>query len=290
MQTMTIQAGAPVLTVINVFTVEKGRQAELVRILEEATDRLVARQPGFVSASLHRSVDGTHVAGYSQWRRVEDFNALRDRPEMQEHMRRIAAFAKFEPVLYEVASVRAVNEAARFEINDANVREGQRRQGMKVRKVVTGHDEKGRAIIARDEKVDGMPIPGIGELAVLWSADEPATYPNAGNNPGGTALFPPVGGLRFVMATYSPGEFVASGDLPEMHIERGDKPGMHRTDSTDFGVVISGNLALDLDNGAEVFLSPGDVVVQNGTRHRWRVVGDVPVILAAFIIGAHRRA
>jgi quercetin dioxygenase-like cupin family protein len=159
---------------------------------------------------------------------------------------------------------------------------------MRVREVVTGHDAKGRAVVARDEQIDGMPIPGLGELAVLWSADEPATYPNAGNNPGGTALFPPVGGVRFVMATYSPGEFVASGDVPEMHIEEGDKPGMHRTDSTDFGVLISGKLALDLGDGAEVLLSPGDVVVQNGTRHRWRVVGDVPATMAAFIIGAHR--
>jgi len=45
---------------------------------------------------------------------------------------------------------------------------------MRVRQVVTGHDAKGRAVIARDEQIDGMPIPGLGELAVLWSADEPA--------------------------------------------------------------------------------------------------------------------
>ena len=61
-----------------------------------------------------------------------------------------------------------------------------------------------------------------------------------------------------------------------MHVEDGDEPGMHRTDSTDFGVVLSGNVALELDDGVEVLLSPGDVVVQNGTRHRWRVVGNVP--------------
>src|SRR6516164_11321498 len=50
--------------------------------------------------------------------------------------------------------------------------------------------------------------------------------------------------------------------------------GFHRTDTTDFGVVLSGNLALQLDDGAEVSLSPGDVLIENGTRHRWRVVGD----------------
>ena len=85
---------------------------------------------------------------------------------------------------------------------------------MRVRQVVTGHDAKGRAVIARDEQIDGMPIPGLGELAVLWSADEPATYPNAGNNPGGTALFPPVGGIRFIMASYAPDSVVAPEPTP----------------------------------------------------------------------------
>jgi mannose-6-phosphate isomerase-like protein (cupin superfamily) len=134
-----------------------------------------------------------------------------------------------------------------------------------------------------------MPIPHLGELAFLWSADEPATYPDAGNNPAAPALFPPVGGIRFVIASYSP-EFdvVASPPTPEVHIEDGDEPGMHRTDTTDFGVILSGNVVLELDDGAEVLLSPGDVVVENGTRHRWRVVGDVPATLAVFIIGAHR--
>src|SRR5467141_4050880 len=56
-------------------------------------------------------------------------------------------------------------------------------QGMKVRTVITGHNAKGRSVFVRDEQVDGMPIPGLGEFSFLWSANEPATYPNAGNNP-----------------------------------------------------------------------------------------------------------
>jgi len=79
----------------------------------------------------------------------------------------------------------------------------------------------------------------------------------------------------------------------EMHLKDGDEPGgandgFHRTDTTDFGVLLSGNMALELDDGAEVVLSPGDVLIENGTRHRWRVVGDVPATLASFIIGARR--
>ena len=160
---------------------------------------------------------------------------------------------------------------------------------MQVHQVVTGHDAEGRAVFVRDKQVEGIPIPHLGELAFLWSADEPATYPNAGDNPAAPGTFPPVGGIRFIMQTYSP-EFdvVAPEPLPGMHMEDGDEPGMHRTDSTDFGIVISGNVVVELDDGVEVLLSPGDVVVQNGTRHRWRVVGDVPATLASFIIGAHR--
>jgi hypothetical protein len=44
----------------------------------------------------------------------------------------------------------------------------EKRQGMKVRRVVTGHDAKGWAVFVRDEQVDGTLIPGLGELAFLW--------------------------------------------------------------------------------------------------------------------------
>ena len=160
---------------------------------------------------------------------------------------------------------------------------------MQVRQVVTGHDAEGRAVFVRDEQVDAMPIPGLGEIAFLWGADEPATYPNAGNNPAAPGIFPPVGGIRFVMTRYSPEFDVATPEpVPGMHVEDRDKPGMHRSDTTDFGVVLSGNLALQLDDGAEVLLAPGDVLIENGTRHRWRVVGNVPATMASFIIGAHR--
>ena len=165
---------------------------------------------------------------------------------------------------------------------------------MKVRTVVTGFDAKGRSVFVQDAKIDGTPIPGLGELAFLWNANEPATYPNAGKNPGAPGIFPPVGGIRYIIGTYSPGKFIAPEPTPEMHLEDGDgsggaNDGFHRTDTTDFGVILSGTMALELDDGAEVVLSAGDVLIENGTRHRWRVVGDVPATLASFLIGARRR-
>lgn len=66
-------------------------------------------------------------------------------------------------------------------------------------------------------------------------------------------------------------------------------PGMHRTPTMDYGVVLEGDIGLELDNGAEVTLKPGDVVVQNGTRHRWHNRGDSVARLLVVTVGAHHR-
>jgi quercetin dioxygenase-like cupin family protein len=67
-----------------------------------------------------------------------------------------------------------------------------------------------------------------------------------------------------------------------------DNPGMHTTDTIDFEVVLSGELILELDDGAETVLRPGDTVVQNGTRHRWGNRGTEPAVVALFMVGARR--
>ena len=67
-----------------------------------------------------------------------------------------------------------------------------------------------------------------------------------------------------------------------------DNPGMHTTDTIDFEVVLSGELILELDDGVETVLRPGDTVVQNGTRHRWGNRGTEPAVMAVFMVGTHR--
>lgn len=71
------------------------------------------------------------------------------------------------------------------------------------------------------------------------------------------------------------------------HMEPDDS-GMHTTDTIDFEVVLSGEVILELDDGADKVLRAGDTVVQNGTRHRWRNAGATPAVIALFITGAHR--
>jgi quercetin dioxygenase-like cupin family protein len=62
---------------------------------------------------------------------------------------------------------------------------------------------------------------------------------------------------------------------------------MHTTATIDYGVVLSGEVILELDDGAKLTLRPGDTYIQNGTRHRWSNTGDVPAVLAVALIGAH---
>lgn len=175
---------------------------------------------------------------------------------------------------------------------------------MRVRRVVTGHDGSGKSVFASDEEVDGLTmsvLPGS-EFHRLWGGDEAPTYPGDGAMPAHEAYFPAVGGYRFGMFTLPPagtemaeGVDIAAGmaeveqKLPGLlgHMEPED-PGMHTTDTIDFEVVLSGEVILELDGGAERRLRPGDTVVQNGTRHRWRNEGAEPAVLAVFMVGAHR--
>jgi heme-degrading monooxygenase HmoA len=103
---VTIAKANDVVTLINVFTVAPEDQQRLVDVLVEATQAVMRKQPGFVSANIHKSLDGTRVANYAQWRSKEAFEAmLRDR-EAAEHMGEAARIAEsFEPHLYEVSFV-----------------------------------------------------------------------------------------------------------------------------------------------------------------------------------------
>lgn len=92
------------VTLINVFTVDTAKQKQLVDLLVHATETSMKKMPGFISANIHRSFDGTKVANYGQWRSVEDFEAMQKNPAAAPHMKEAAALAKFEPGLYEVVA------------------------------------------------------------------------------------------------------------------------------------------------------------------------------------------
>lgn len=144
-------------------------------------------------------------------------------------------------------------------------------------------------------------LPGA-EFFRLWGGDVAPTFPDDGSPPAQPMYFPPVGGYRFGIFTMPPG-----GDEPPIdlnpdagmaevesklpgllaHMESSE-PGMHRTDTIDFGIVLSGEVTLELDDGAQTTLHAGDTIVQNGTRHRWTNPGASSAVIAVFTVGAHR--
>jgi hypothetical protein len=99
----TIATDLDVVTLVNVFTVSPERQQQLADLLIEATRAVMNRLPGFVSANIHRGLDGTRVVNYAQWRRVEDFEGMLRNPAAQEHMQAATQLAeRVEPHLYRV--------------------------------------------------------------------------------------------------------------------------------------------------------------------------------------------
>ncbi len=91
-----------IVTLINVFTVEPADQQRLVDLLTRATDGSVNRAPGFISSTLHRSINGTKVTMYAQWRSAEDYQAMRQDPGSLPLIKEALTIAKFEPGMYEI--------------------------------------------------------------------------------------------------------------------------------------------------------------------------------------------
>ena len=76
-------------------------------MLNEATEKTMRRIPGFISANIHKSLDGVRVVNYAQWRSKEDFEAMFNNPQATEHMKAITAVASNDAHLYEVSEVHA---------------------------------------------------------------------------------------------------------------------------------------------------------------------------------------
>ena len=168
---------------------------------------------------------------------------------------------------------------------------------MRIRRVATGHDERGRAVFASDDVVEPLTIaamPGA-EFHRLWGGDVTPTFPDDGSPPEQPMFFPPVGGYRFAFFSVPPAGIEPPGDLdpadaaaavdavlPGMtsHMEA-DEPGMHTTDTIDFEVVISGEVVLELDDGAEKTL--------RGWRHRRAERDPTPLVEPGVRAGGARR-
>jgi quercetin dioxygenase-like cupin family protein len=144
-----------------------------------------------------------------------------------------------------------------------------------VRRVITGHNDKGKSYIIRDDRITTGAFPSLykatgdqplgpgpaGEPKTLMSTDAPQ-------------LEPSLGGSSFHFVTLPP-------------TPKGAKPGWHRTETLDYNILMGGELVLMVDEG-ETKLFPGDVVIQRNTLHAWRNDTTSPVYWVAVLVPIKR--
>ena len=172
--------------------------------------------------------------------------------------------------------------------------------GFELRRIITGHNDKGRSIVT----LDGPPGGQIGNLRDIWnsvgsdvdslsSEDRGAMPVTLSPEPGGHKfrwfLVPPVDPSisEEEFAKIVKARFAAMGAEHEQPDTR-RHPAMHKTETIDYIILLSGNVTLLLDED-ERDLKPYDVVVQRGTNHAWVNKGTEPALLCAILIDADVR-
>jgi hypothetical protein len=177
-----------------------------------------------------------------------------------------------------------------------------------VRRVATGHDVDGRAVIASDAMVAPVQARLLGpvEIFMLWGADKPPVFPDNGSHPEVDVWFPPPHAFRLAEITIPPDssqpdiltdpaelnaaiaelETVLPGFTKSM--EAGP-PGRHVTSTIDLQYVLEGEVVCELDDGLEVRLKAGDYFIQNGTVHQWHNYTDSTARMLMFMLGVEHR-
>ena len=142
------------------------------------------------------------------------------------------------------------------------------------RRIVTGHDAAGAPVVLFDGLAANHKYPDDHvSSTMMWSTAATPTSILGEEDEGARVLgsAPPVGGNRFTMMRFQPGNV--------LH-------GLHRTDTVDYAICISGQIDMYLDETNFVTLKPGDVLIQRGTYHGWANRGPEPCILAVVLIDA----
>jgi quercetin dioxygenase-like cupin family protein len=142
---------------------------------------------------------------------------------------------------------------------------------LQLRRIVTGHDVNGKAVVKIDEVCQNLSVGRPGRSAcVVWTTE---VFPV--DNTGDTDQ-----GLRQVGTTLNNGTV-----FRVIEFSPGVAPRNHRTDSIDYAVVMSGEIDMELDDTV-VHLKAGDVLVQRGTIHNWVNRGTEPCVMAFILIDA----
>lgn len=151
---------------------------------------------------------------------------------------------------------------------------------LEVRRIVTGHDASGKAVVASDEHMTGVASPTRPYISrcEIWSTDAMPV-----DNSEGAAADEQRAGF---VERYN---YVGTGQGTVIRVTEfapGAPKFMHRTETVDYAILLSGECDLELDDGKTVHMKAGDIVVQRGTMHAWVNNGSVPCVFAFILIDA----
>jgi len=173
-----------------------------------------------------------------------------------------------------------------------------------IRRVVTGHDSTGKAVILMDGNAPNQRVRPHGNTStVLWITDTtPAALSDSDNADREIDVPPPKSGTIFRMLEIPPAAERSAAELeglvadmkreqaenPQPGIERNPTvaaPGLHRTESVDYALVLEGEIVLQLDD-SETVVRAGDVVVMQGCNHGWANRSGRTCMMAFILVGA----
>jgi mannose-6-phosphate isomerase-like protein (cupin superfamily) len=157
-----------------------------------------------------------------------------------------------------------------------------------MRRFVTGHNKEGRSVFVIEDQPQPVTLEKAGGLRLteLWATPNEARARRIEPDPGGTVFrvieYPPDGER---LKTLDPEAHFRSMGAQAAPPEKRKHPGMHRTKTLDYAIILSGEIYAVLDEG-EALLKAGDVLVQRGTSHAWSNRGDKPCVIAFVLIHA----
>src|SRR5690348_1208926 len=168
-----------------------------------------------------------------------------------------------------------------------------------IRRVVTVHDASGKAVVQVDSLTPHKHAVPDGPVSHgMWRTEHvPTTAIGAADRfVGQQGIAPPNGGTVFTIVDFPPGEPPAGTDNMTMQRRLGPEhssakacpprhPFMHRTRTVDYGIILSGEIDMLLDE-AELHLKAGDVVIQQATNHAWVNRGKEPCRIAFILVDA----
>ena len=165
-----------------------------------------------------------------------------------------------------------------------------------VRRVVTGHDAEGKAIVLFDGPAENVGPPLHGTVSTeLWRTFATPADNGAAEDAvaGEVPLVPPPAGSVFRIVEFAPDAETGPGTLADAIGAEAPQDGArrhaasHRTDSVDYAIILSGEIDLLLDDPHDdLHLKAGDVVVQRGTNHAWVNRGAAPCRIALVVLPA----